>query len=135
MPEHTDGPFHQAHEPNPAPTAEEVEPVALDDVYDLLRNRRSRYVLEYLEETSGSASLEELARQIAAREAGTEPHAVDPSEYERVLYHLYQCVLPKMDDFDAVTYDDTRHTVDRGEHADCFRPFLPRAVVERQPIR
>lgn len=134
MPEHTDGPFHQAHEPNLATTADR-EPVPLDDVYDLLRNRRSRYVLEYLEETAGSASLEELARQIAAREAGTEPHAVDPSEYERVLYHLYQCVLPKMDDFDAVSYDDGRHIIERGEHAACFRPFLPSAVLERQPIR
>jgi hypothetical protein len=129
MTDQTTTPFHQGREPNPAATGDGERLVPLDDVYDLLQNRRSRYVLEYLDETEGSASLDELARQITARETGTEPHAVPPGEHERVQMQLYQCVLPKLDAYDAVSYNRSRQIVEPGDDAECFRRFLPREVA------
>jgi hypothetical protein len=129
MTDQTTTPFHQGRKPNPATTGDGERPASLDDVYALLQNRHCRYVLEYLAETEGSASLAELARQITARETRTEPHAVPPGEHERVQMQLYQCVLPKMDEYDAVTYNRSRGLVEPGPFAECFRAFLPSEVA------
>jgi len=49
---------------------------AVDTVMDLLTNRRRRAVLQYLEANDGSATLTELAVEIAAQETGSDPNAI-----------------------------------------------------------
>ncbi|SEV86864.1 DUF7344 domain-containing protein [Natrinema salifodinae] len=84
---------------------------AVDTAMDLLADRRRRAVLEYLEQTDGSAPLTELAVEIANQEAGVEPNAISDhgeiSSRERrsVQISLHHTHIPKLAAADAVDYD------------------------------
>ncbi|WP_226006772.1 DUF7344 domain-containing protein [Natrinema salinisoli] len=96
---------------------------AVDTALDLLANQRRREVLEYLEETGGSATLTELAVEVATREAGAEPNAIsdhgDVSARDRraVRISLHHTHIPMLANADVVDYDTETETVtlhDRG---------------------
>ncbi|WP_226041999.1 hypothetical protein [Natrinema sp. DC36] len=96
---------------------------AVDTAMDLLANRRRRAVLQYLEERGGSATLTELAVEIATREAKSEPNAIsdhgDLSARDRraVRLSLHHTQIPKLAAAEVVDYDTATETVtlrDRG---------------------
>ncbi|MFC6767293.1 DUF7344 domain-containing protein [Natrinema soli] len=96
---------------------------AVDTVMDLLANRRRRAVLQYLEEVDGSATLTELAVEIAAQEAGSEPNAISDHgaisarDRRAVRISLHHTHIPKLAAAEAIDYDTATETValrDRG---------------------
>ena len=96
---------------------------AVDTAMDLLADRRRRAVLEYLEETDGSATLTELAVEIAEQETASEPNAIsdhgDVSARDRraVRISLHHTHVPKLVNADVIDYDSATKTVtlrDRG---------------------
>ncbi|QLK26488.1 hypothetical protein HYG81_02385 [Natrinema zhouii] len=109
---------------------------AVDTAMDLLSNRRRRAILDSLEESDGSATLTELAVEIAAQEAGSEPNAIsdhgDVSARDRraVRISLHHTQIPKLAAAEAVDYDSATETVtlrDRG------RALLSRQEAVRGP--
>lgn len=97
----------------------------LDAVFDLLRNRRRRDVLQCVRAASGPVDIGTLAIRIAARECGKEPDEVTSTERKRVYISLYQCHLSKMDELDAVEYDERSGTVEAGADYEVFICHLP----------
>lgn len=96
----------------------------LDDVFDLLRNQRRRGVLRYLREKADeTATLDELAEHIAAKENDIEIEQLTSSQRKRVYIGLYQCHLPKMDELGVVEYDQSRGTIDLRDISQ-IEPFL-----------
>lgn len=96
---------------------------AVDTAMDLLANRRRRAILDSLEESGGSATLTELAVEIAVQEAGSEPNVIsdhgDVSARDRraVRISLHHTHIPKLAAAEAVDYDSATETVtlrDRG---------------------
>ncbi|MGM0370891.1 MAG: DUF7344 domain-containing protein [Halobacteriota archaeon] len=111
-----------------------TEPVArgglpLDETFELLRNQRRRYVLQYLESQPGQVSLSELAEQIAAWENEKEIRQITSSERKRVYVGLYQCHLPKMDGMDVVSFNKPRGLIELGANADAVEPYLQRPAT------
>ncbi|WP_276301643.1 DUF7344 domain-containing protein [Halorussus lipolyticus] len=77
-------------------------------VAGVVLNRRRRYALYYLHESSGPVTLEDLAEQVAAWEAGTTPEEIARHRVESVRSSLCRTHLPYLAERGLVTYDDDR---------------------------
>jgi DNA-binding transcriptional ArsR family regulator len=108
--------------------AREEKGLSKDDVFSLLSNRRRRLALHYLRRSSGSASVRELSRQIAAWENGVEADELTYKQRKRVYTSLHQTHLPKLDDSAVVAYDRDRGTVTVTDLATELDPYLDRTV-------
>lgn len=79
--------------------------VSLDDVFELLSERRRRYVLYYLREQDSPVSVRELAEAVAEMEADADSPAVSETELERYEIKLHHADLPKADTAEFIEYD------------------------------
>ncbi|MFB6176129.1 MAG: hypothetical protein ABEI99_03100 [Halobaculum sp.] len=102
----------------------EPEPLPLDHVFEVLKNQRRRYVLQYLAETDGPVSMSDLAEQVAAWENDKPVEQLTSSERKRVYVGLYQCHLPKMDGMDVVSFNKPRGVIERGPNAPQVEQYL-----------
>lgn len=111
---------------NDEPVEDQIasEPLSKDMIFELLRNWRRRQVLRYLDVNDGTARLDELAEEIAARENGIDQQALSSSERKRVYIALYQCHLPKMDDSGVIDYNQARGTIELQQGAAPLFPYL-----------
>jgi len=89
--------------------AQQSEPdetrLSRDEAFEMLSNRRRRYILHYLQDTEAAVTLSELAEQVAAWENETDTASISASERKTVYTSLQQFHLPKMDDADVVEFD------------------------------
>lgn len=76
----------------------------VDDVLNCLANSRRRFVLYTLEQQD-VVELDELAAEVAAREAATSPAEVSGDHRERVATQLVHTHLPKLAQAQFVEYD------------------------------
>jgi len=106
------------------PVPDRSRELGLDQVFEILKNQRRRYVLAYLRDRTEPVSLSELSEQIAAWENDKEVRAITSSERKRVYVGLYQCHLPKMDGMEVVSFNKPRARVEPGENIDLFYPYL-----------
>lgn len=81
--------------------------LSTDLVFDVLKNRQRRYVLQYLRDADGPVQLSELAEQVAAWENDTTVEAVTAKDRKRTYTSLYQLHLPKLDDAGVIEYDQS----------------------------
>ena len=103
----------------------EPEPLPLDVVFEILKNKRRRLVLRFVKEQDDeSVDLGELAEHVAALENDKSVSGLTSGERKRVYVGLYQCHLPKMDDADIVEFDRNRGTIELGECADQLEEYL-----------
>jgi hypothetical protein len=94
-----------------------------DRVFALLKNPRRRAVLVQLRATT---TLSDLADQIAAEENDTTPEQLSSSERKRVYISLYQNHLPKLAEFGAIDYDQSRGDVSRCKRGRRLQRYLDR---------
>lgn len=83
-------------------TSQELSP---DVVFEILSSRRRRMVLFLLRERNGSATVNELAQQIAALENDVEVENLTSQQQKRVYVSLYQTHLPKLEQTGIIDYD------------------------------
>jgi len=95
-----------------------------DQLFDSLANGRRRAAVALLDEYPDGISLRELADKIALHEVSDRapPDDVETAK-QRVYISLYQCHIPKLDDYDVV--DSVKegsgqggHVVEQGVHFD-----------------
>jgi hypothetical protein len=106
-----------------APPSESPD-LPLDTVFEILKNRRRRDILQYLWNHDGTANIGELAEHIAALENDIEVAALSSSQRKRVYIGLYQCHLPKMDDAGIVDFDKHRGTISLCDAATELESYL-----------
>ncbi len=105
-------------------TEEDRESLSKDVIFELLKNRRRREVLQYLLESEETVTLGELAEQIAAWENDIDVAALSSDQRKRVYVALYQTHLPKMDDAGIIEYDQDRGLIDLSDNADLLVMYL-----------
>lgn len=101
-------------------------------VTGVVLNRRRRYALYHLYESSGPVSVKDLARQVAAWERATTPDEVSGEHAESVRSSLRRTHLPYLADSGFVTYDDRRMMVRsriEDPHVAVFLANDPRTTV------
>ncbi len=106
--------------------SEAVSPDALskDDTFHILQNERRRRVLQYLSDTEGTVDMRDIAEQVAAWEHDTTVQQLTSDQRQRVYIALYQSHLPKLADFDLITYNRNRGVVERTPLADQVTRYL-----------
>lgn len=102
----------------------ERAPIGFDELFEILKNERRRRVLQYLLDVEDEVTLDELAEEIAARETGKDIKQITSQERKRVYVGLYQCHLPKMDDYGAISYNKPRGRIESAEHTALFERYL-----------
>jgi len=95
-----------------------------DLVFDILSNTRRRMVLYYLRQYGGSATVQELAKEIAALENDIEVDELTRQQQKRVYVSLYQTHLPKLEETGIVESDDDTGEVFLTERAGEIDSYL-----------
>ncbi len=103
-----------------------------DEIFEILRNKRRRYLLHYLQTYDAPVEIGDLAMRIAAWEYDEPVDAVTADERKRVYTTLQQTHLPKMAEASIVEYDPDRGLVDRTEHTDELTVYLE--IVDRNEL-
>lgn len=105
----------------------------LDQVFEILKNQRRRYVLQYLDEVDDTVTMSDLAEEIAAWENGKDVGQLSSSERKRVYVGLYQCHLPKMDSMGVVSFNKPRGLIEAGPNAEVFDEYIDNETSEDDP--
>jgi len=104
-----------------------------DLVFDILSNTRRRMVLYYLRQYGGSASVQELADEIAAMENGVDVDDLTRQQQKRVYVSLYQTHLPKLEESGISEYDDDEEVVRLTDRANEIDEYLTSTAESRYP--
>ena len=106
--------------------------LARDDVYEVLSNRRRRFVIHYLRRNGAKAALGTLAEHVAAWENDIDVAAVDADARKNVYTSLQQFHLPKMEKLDLVVFDQRAGEVELTDEADDVDVYLE--IVEGRDV-
>jgi DNA-binding transcriptional ArsR family regulator len=107
--------------------------ISRDLVFEILSSARRRMILYYLRQHDGTATVNELADQIAAWENDVEPEELSSQQRKRVYVSLYQTHLPKLASAEIIDYDDDEGTVEIASRASEIDTFLTPATESTYP--
>lgn len=93
---------------------ESIEDIPLNVVFDVLKNRRRRIILEYFADGEGPVDLGVLSETVASIENEKSRTELESMERKKAYVGLYQCHLPRLDDAGAINFDKTQGMVERG---------------------
>jgi len=102
---------------NDGVSARESE-LSRNDIFDLLSNRRRRFVLHALKRMKELVELAELSTYVAAWETETEPEEIDREDRRSVYVTLRRTHLPKLDEKNVIQFDESENTVQSTELLD-----------------
>ncbi|GAB3419467.1 hypothetical protein GCM10027435_20860 [Haloparvum alkalitolerans] len=77
-----------------------------NEVFEMLANRRRRFVIHALKGEEEPMDVSELSRRVTAWEVGVEPDAVEYEDRRNVYSTLRRTHLPKLEEKDVITVDD-----------------------------
>lgn len=101
----------------------------LDVVFDLLTSRRRRYLLYCLFTCASPITLPTVADRVTEWETGR-VGADAPEKRLRIYMGLYHDHLPKMVDYDVVSYSQEDDVVALDANAEQFEPYVERAYED-----
>ena len=111
-----------------------TEPIARDELFDILSNARRRYVLEYLSRAEGPVDFETLTEEVAAWETGTTVDALAAADRKRIYVSLYQCHLPRLQSAGIVRFDQEAGCVElTGRATEVARYISDDSAADRSP--
>jgi hypothetical protein len=100
----------------------------IGDVFELLKNERRRRIITLLkEQDDGVSTLNVLAEHIAALENDIDVAQLSSSQRKRVYIGLYQCHLPKLDEYGVIEFRKNRGIV-RLRDTSQLEPYLTEAA-------
>lgn len=82
-----------------------------DDIYDVLSNRRRRFVIDALKREQGPIDISEISTCITAWETGIDPDEVDYEDHRSVYGTLKRIHLPNLEENNIVTIDKEENVV------------------------
>ncbi|SIR96624.1 DUF7344 domain-containing protein [Natronorubrum thiooxidans] len=94
------------------------------EIFEVLRNQRRRYVLQYLKQDSRPVELGDLAQQVAAWEYETTLEKVTPEQRKRVYTTLQQTHLPKMDQSGILVFDSDDGVIEATDRTNDLSIYL-----------
>jgi hypothetical protein len=108
---------------NDGVSARESE-LSRNDIFDLLSNRRRRFVLHALKRMKEPVELAELSTYVAAWEMETEPEEIDREDRRSVYVTLRRTHLPKLDEKNVIQFDESENTVQSTELLDSIEVHI-----------
>ncbi len=111
-------------------STKESNELTQDTVYDLLSNKRRRFVISKLRRAEGPVSVNELSESVAAWENGVEVEELTDKQTKRVYVSLYQIHIPKLDEAGLVEYDKDSGQVELTPTVSELDSYLPEQADE-----
>lgn len=111
----------------------EDQELSQDLIFELLSSPRRRMALYYLRERGGSATVTQLAEEIASLEYDVSVEELSRQQQKRVYVSLYQTHIPKLDDAGIVEYDDDSSEVVLSDKARRIDAYLNRDEGDSYP--
>lgn len=93
-------------------------------IYDILSSPRRRFVLYYLREHGGEATVSELADEVAAWENDLAVDALSDKQRKRAYVSLYQTHIPKLAEVGIIDYDKDSGLVRMTDRANRVNRYL-----------
>lgn len=110
--------------------------LTLDRKFELLKNQRRRRVLRFLMSNGEASTTGELAEHVAVLENDkADVNALTSKERKAAYVGLYQCHLPKMDDYGVIRFNQARGRVELTDLAYELETYLDRNEPTRWPRR
>jgi predicted house-cleaning noncanonical NTP pyrophosphatase (MazG superfamily) len=103
-----------------------------DEIFEMLSNRRRRFVIQYLKNEEEAGTLSDIAEHVAAWENDSTVTDISASERKTVYSSLQQFHLPKMDETGVVEFDRRAGVVELTDTASELDIYLE--VVDRYDI-
>ncbi|WP_254763332.1 DUF7344 domain-containing protein [Natrinema marinum] len=100
------------------------DPLTKGEIFEVLRNQRRRYVLQFLKQDDRPVELGDLAQQVAAWEYDTTLEGVTPEQRKRVYTTLQQTHLPKMDTAGILCFDSDLGVIEATERTRDISVYL-----------
>ncbi|USZ70307.1 DUF7344 domain-containing protein [Natronosalvus halobius] len=94
------------------------------EIFEVLRNQRRRYVLQFLKQDGRPVELGDLAQQVAAWEYETTLEGVTPEQRKRVYTTLQQTHLPKMDTAGILRFDSDDGVIEPTDRTSDLNVYL-----------
>jgi hypothetical protein len=85
-----------------------------DELFTCLASARRRALVDALTSKQASISIQELARQVAAREKGISVDDLSNEAVQEVYFSLHHVHLPKLASAGVIEYDPEQNEVGRG---------------------
>ncbi|WP_128904451.1 DUF7344 domain-containing protein [Halorubrum amylolyticum] len=82
-----------------------------DEIFEVLSNRRRRFVIHALKRREGAVEVSDLSRHVTAWEVGVEPDEVTYEDRRNVYSTLQRTHLPKLEEKNVVTIDEEENLV------------------------
>ena len=104
------------------------EGLSKGEIFEVLRNQRRRYVVQYLKQDDRPVELGDLAQQVAAWEYDTTLEGVTSAQRKRVYTTLQQTHLPKMDSAGILRFDSDEgliESTDRTRDISVYLEIVP----------
>lgn len=101
-----------------------LDDLSKGEIFEVLQNKRRRFVLQYLRRHGGPVDLGELATQVAAWEYETSCDDISKKQRKRVYTTLQQTHLPRMDEVGIVAYDSDDGTINTTPQTDDLTVYL-----------
>ncbi|MFW5938922.1 MAG: DUF7344 domain-containing protein [Halolamina sp.] len=115
-------------------STKEPNTLTQDTVYDLLSNKRRRFVISKLRRTEGAVSVNELSEAVAAWENGIEIDELTDKQIKRVYVSLYQIHIPKLDEAGLVEYDKDSGQVQLTSTVSELDSYLPQQADDSADV-
>lgn len=100
------------------------KPPDREEIFEVLSNKRRRYVLAYLRSHDGEADVPTLATQVSAAENDIPVDQLDSAQRKSTYVGLRQTHLPKMEEYNLIEYDPRRGEVRLTEQAAQAQMYL-----------
>lgn len=100
-----------------------------DDVFHTLSNRRRRYVLTYLHDNGGHATVREISEELAAWENGVPRPEVTYKQRKRTYTSLIQIHLGTLHDGGFVEYDSDRGEIELTDDGGSLASILAEDLI------
>ncbi len=102
-----------------------------DDIFEILSNRRRRYILHYLKHHADSdeVALRDVVDQVAAWENDTSIENLKSTSRKRVYTAIKQSHLPKLNDKGVIEFDRQRGSMsltDAAREVELYLEYVPR---------
>ncbi|USZ73073.1 DUF7344 domain-containing protein [Natronosalvus halobius] len=107
--------------------------VALDEVFELLKDQRRRYALYYLYEKDGPVAVSELVKAIEKWEADPPKTSGRLDRFEEIALELKHHHLPKSAEVDFVQYDKEQEVIQVQGSPEEFDALLTIAKLVEEP--
>lgn len=92
------------------PNEEREADIDLDELLEVLSNRRRRYLWRFLREHHGTTEISEASRHVAAWEEDVSPDELTYEDRKSVYTSLYQHHAPLLDDAGLIEFDKDEAT-------------------------